>query len=56
MGQVTSGWYSLRYPNAVAIVVSWSESLSGNNNTVTFSMTVKSKYRNSWKLEVWIRS
>lgn len=51
MGQVTSGWYSLRYPNAVAIVVSWSESLSGNNNTVTFSMTVKSKYRiaGSWK-------
>jgi hypothetical protein len=51
MGQVQSGFYPLRNPNAVRLIVSWTEQLSGNKNTVNFSMTVYSKYRISgtWK-------
>lgn len=51
MGQVSSGWYPLYKPNAVGITINWSESISGNKNTVTFSMIVRSKYRISgtWK-------
>lgn len=51
MGQKTSDWFNLRYPNAVAIVIYYTESLSGNTNTVSFRMAVKSKYKiaGSWK-------
>ena len=45
MASITSSAFGLTGGNKLWIVLSWKESISGTQNTVDFTMTVKTKYR-----------